>query len=249
MNAAALRASGLTVRFGEVTALDAVDLEVPAGSAAALLGPNGAGKSTLFAAAVGLVEPARGSIEVAGNGVAYVPQHLAVDPVFPVTAEDVVRMGRYGEVGPWRRLGERDRALVADGLALLDVADVAGRRFGELSGGQRQRVLLAQAAAQDADVLLLDEPLTGVDAPTRVAVRGLLDRWREEGRTVIVATHDLESAAREFDLVLCLNRRLVAQGEPAATLSEAVLAETFEGRVLRVGDLLVDVAHHHHGAG
>jgi ABC-type Mn2+/Zn2+ transport system ATPase subunit len=245
----ALRAERLVVRYGGAVALDGIDIEIPSGAAVALLGPNGAGKSTLFAAAVGLVETASGSLELGTPRVAFVPQSLTVEPIFPVTAEDVVRMGRYGDLGAWGRWTDRDRELVASALGLLHVTSLAGRRFGELSGGERQRVLLAQAAAQDSDLLLLDEPFTGVDAPTRESVRDLLRRWREEGRTVIVATHDLASAAREFDLVVCLNRRLVAFGEPASTLSEEVLAETFAGRVLRVGDLLIDVAHHHHGAG
>ena len=249
MSAPALRAEGLTVRFGRVTALDAVDLEVPSGSAVAVLGPNGAGKSTLFGVAVGLVEPTAGSLTLGGERVAFVPQQLSVEPIFPITAEDVVRMGRYGDLGAFGRWTDRDHELVAEAMRLLEVEEVARRRFGLLSGGQRQRTLLAQAVAQDADLLLLDEPLTGVDAPTRDAVRHLFESWRAQGRTVIVATHDLESAAREFDLVVCLNGRLVAYGEPAHTLDERVLAETFAGRVLRVGDLLVDVAHHHHGAG
>ncbi len=249
MSEPALRAVDLTVRFGDVTALDAVDLEVPAGTRVAVLGPNGAGKSTLFGVAVGLIDPSAGSLEVGSDRVAFVPQSLSVEPIFPVTVRDVARMGRYGDLGIWGRWTPRDHELVDEAMKLLDVEGLAGRRFGLLSGGERQRALLAQAAAQNADLLLLDEPLTGVDAPTREAVRALLARWKEEGRTVVVATHDLESAAREFDLVVCLNRRLVAFGEPAATLDERVLSETFEGRVLRVGDLLVDVAHHHHGAG
>jgi len=134
-------------------------------------------------------------------------------------------------------------------MRALGVDDLADKRFGDLSGGQRQRVLLAQAAAQEAELMLLDEPFTGVDRPTHEALRGLLRGWRDEGRTIVVATHDLESAARDFDLVLCLNRRLVAFGPPGDTCIEGVLAETFAGHVVRVGDLVVDVAHHHHGAG
>jgi ABC-type Mn2+/Zn2+ transport system ATPase subunit len=246
---AALSARELTVRYGSQLALERVKAEIPAGSSVALLGPNGAGKSTLFAAAVGLVSPDSGSIALSSERVAFVPQRLEVEPMFPATVLDVVRMGRYGDLGPWRRFGERDRELVAGAIELLGLGHLATRRFTELSGGERQRALLAQAAAQDPDLLLLDEPFTGVDAPTREAVHGLLASWHQDGRTVIVATHDLASARREYELVLCLNRRVVALGDPAETLTEPVLAETFAGRVLRVGELLVDVAHHHHGAG
>ena len=245
----ALRTTELTVAFNGDRALDEFTVEIPQGVSVALLGPNGAGKSTLFRAAVGLVEPLSGSIEVGARSVAFVPQRLDVEPAFPVTSTDVVRMGRYAEVGWLRRFTARDHELVDDSLRALGVEELAHKRFGDLSGGQRQRVLLAQAAAQEADVMLLDEPFTGVDRPTHDALRDLLRGWRDRGRTVIVATHDLESAARDYDLVLCLNRRLVAFGPPAETCVEDVLASTFEGHVVRVGDLVVDVAHHHHGAG
>jgi manganese/iron transport system ATP-binding protein len=245
----ALVARGLSVGFGRTDALADVNLAVPAGTRVAVLGPNGAGKSTLFLAAIGLISPRRGSVELGGRRVAFVPQRLDLEPSFPVTVLDVVRMGRYGELGPLRRFGDRDHALVETAMRELGIAHLAGRRFGDLSGGERQRALLAQAAAQDAQILLLDEPLTGVDAPTRGVVHDLLARWRAEGRTALVATHDLESAASDFDLVLCLNRRVVALGPPAQTLTEPVLAETFAGHVIRVGGLIVDVDHHHAGAG
>jgi ABC-type Mn2+/Zn2+ transport system ATPase subunit len=242
---AALTARALTVRFGGVPALLDVDLEVPAGASVALLGPNGAGKSTLFAAAIGLVAPTRGSVELHSSRVAFVPQHLDVDPTFPVTVTDVVRMGRYGDLGWFGRPDERDRALVSEALEALGIAALRRRRFGSLSGGERQRTLLAQAVAQDAEVLLLDEPLTGVDVPTQEAIRALLSRWRADGRTVIVATHDLASATRDYDLVLCLNRRVVAFGPAETTCTEDVLYQTFAGRIVRVGSLMVDVSEHH----
>ena len=249
MSAPIVEARGLTVAYGDRLAVEDATFAVPAGSSVAVLGPNGAGKSTVFAAAVGLAPIKSGSLEVRSRRIALVPQRLELAAGFPVTALDVVRMGRYGELGPLRRFRERDHELVAEALSALAIEDLAGRRFGELSGGERQRALLAQAAAQDPELLLLDEPFTGVDAPTGEAVRALLGRWRDEGRTTFVATHDLASAARDYDLVLCLNRRVVAFGPPAGTMNEKVLAETFAGRVLRVGDLVVDVAHHHHGAG
>jgi ABC-type Mn2+/Zn2+ transport system ATPase subunit len=246
---AALATESLTVRFDGNEALADLTVSIPAGASVALLGPNGAGKSTLFRAAIGLVQPSAGSIALGSERVAFVPQHLDVEPAFPVTATDVVRMGRYAEVGWLRRFEARDHELVARGMEALAVGHLAGRRFGDLSGGERQRVLLAQATAQEADLLLLDEPFTGVDRPTHEALRALLRDWREQGRTVVVATHDLESATRDYDLVLCLNRRLVAFGPPAEACTEERLAETFAGHVIRIGELIVDVSHHHHGAG
>jgi manganese/zinc/iron transport system ATP- binding protein len=244
-----LAAERLTVVYNGNAALTGVTVTIPAGVSVAVLGPNGAGKSTLLRAAVGIAQPRAGSIQTATRRVAFVPQSLDVEPAFPVTAGDVVSMGRYGDLGWLGRFGQRDRDLVAEGMQELGVGHLAPRRFGDLSGGERQRVLLAQAVAQDAQLLLLDEPFTGVDRPTGEAVRRLLARWRGEGRTIVVATHDLESAARDYDLVLCLNRRLVAFGPADDVCTEPVLAETFAGHVVRVGELIVDVSHHHHGAG
>ena len=244
----AVAASDLSVRVGGRLALEDVSFELPRGVTVALLGPNGAGKTTLFRAAVGLARPESGSIDLSGS-VAFVPQRLDIEPSFPATVADVVGMGRYGELGWLRRFGDRDRELVSSAMSALGIEELAGRRFGDLSGGERQRALLAQATAQDADVLLLDEPFTGLDAPTHETVRRRLSTWTEQGRTVVVATHDLASASSDYDLVICVNRRMIAFGPAAATCTEPVLAETFAGRVVRVGDLLIDTAHHHHGAG
>jgi manganese/zinc/iron transport system ATP- binding protein len=247
--APALAAEGLTVYYGRDPALVDLSFEIPAGATVALLGPNGAGKTTLFRAAIGLARAHSGSIRLGSRRVAFVPQRLEVEPAFPVTVADVVRMGRYGDLGWLGRFTDRDHELVSGAIGELGIAHLADRRFGDLSGGERQRTLLAQASAQDAEILLLDEPFAGLDAPTHGALRRLLDGWRDRGRTVLVATHDLESAARDYDLVLCLNRRLIALGPPAETCTEEVISETFAGHVLRVGSLLVDTAHHHHGAG
>ena len=246
---AVLTASGLTVRYGDVVALAAIDVEVPRGRSVAVLGPNGSGKSTLFAAAVGLAEPEAGGVTLGTDRVAYLPQQVAVEPMFPATVRDVVAMGRWGALGWRRRMSERDRELVADAMRTLAVEHLARRRLGELSGGQRQRALLAQVAAQDAELLLLDEPFTGVDRPTEDTVRELISTWRDEGRTVMVATHDLARAARDYDLVLALNRRLIAFGPAAETCTEDVLAATFAGHVARVGSLLIETEHRHPGAG
>jgi ABC-type Mn2+/Zn2+ transport system ATPase subunit len=246
---AILTARDLTVRYGDVVALEAVDVEVPRGSSIAVLGPNGSGKSTLFAAAVGLSAPTAGQISAGTERIAYLPQQLAVEPMFPATVRDVVAMGRWGALGWRQRMSARDRELVADAMSALAVDHLARRRLGELSGGQRQRALLAQVAAQDAELLLLDEPFTGVDRPTEETVRKLIAAWRDEGRTVMVATHDLARAARDYDLVLALNRRVIAFGPAAETCTEEVLAATFAGHVARVGRLLIETEHRHPGAG
>jgi ABC-type Mn2+/Zn2+ transport system ATPase subunit len=244
-----VRARDLTVAYGATIALSGVSFEIPRRSSVAVLGPNGSGKSTLFSAITRLIDPVSGSIEVAASSVAYLTQHLDIEPTFPVTVTDVVGMGRWGRRGWLRRLDATDRDAVGAAIAELGLTDLAGRRLHELSGGQRQRALVAQVMAQDAELLLLDEPRAGVDRPTAGTISRLVGRWRDEGRTVMVATHDLEWAAREFDLVLALNRRMVAFGPPDVACTEEVLRETFSGHVARVGHDVVDTSHHHHHAG
>jgi manganese transport system ATP-binding protein len=241
----ALAAEGLTVRYGDVVALEDVSFAVPPGSRVAVLGPNGSGKSTLFAAAVGLLRPAAGAIRQASSRVAYLPQALHVDPTFPITVRDVVAMGRWGDLGLLRRPRARDRRLVAAAMQELGIDRLADRRLSELSGGQRQRALVAQALAQEADLLLLDEPYTGVDRPTADVIRGLVDRWAGEGRTVLVATHDLERSGRDYDLSLALNRGVVAFGPSPQVACEDVLRRTF-GDAPAVEGAGHEVHHHAH---
>lgn len=256
----ALCLHGVSASYGSVVALEGVDIEIPYGVSAAVLGPNGSGKSSLFAAAVGLLRPDSGSVGLGDRGVALLPQQLDLDPNFPVTVADVVRMGRWG--GPrvgnperggvrrWlRRLGGEDHRRVEEAMEALGIPDLADRRFAGLSGGQRQRVLLAQVHAQDAGLILLDEPHSGVDRPTAKAIDELIASWRSAGAAVMVATHDLEAAARDYDLVIALNREVVAFGEPREVCTEEVLRQTFSGHVARLdGGELVDTSHHHHGA-
>jgi ABC-type Mn2+/Zn2+ transport system ATPase subunit len=244
-----LRISDLAVDYPAGRALDGLTFEVPRGASLAVLGPNGAGKTTLLHAIAGLIGTSHGEINPGAATVALVPQEISVEPMFPITALDVVRMGRYQALGMFGRFRKSDHDLVAKACSQLEIGEFAEMRFGNLSGGQKRRVLLAQVVAQDADLILLDEPFAGVDVPTVEAIKSLITSWGSSGRTVIVTTHDLESSARDYDFVAAINRELVAFGPADRTLSEEVLTTTFAGRIARVGDFIVDTAHHHHGAG
>lgn len=224
-------------------AISGVGFVAEPGEVVAVLGPNGGGKSTLFRALLGELPYRRGTVELAGRP-AYVPQTERARLDFPVSALDVALMGAYGRTPFYRRL-DRGPALAA--LARVGLEDRAHERFGELSGGQRQRVLIARALVQDAPVLLLDEPLTGVDAPSAAAIEDLFEALRGEGRALLVATHDVRQA-RAWQKVLCLNGRQVAFGAPAC-LSPEVLQETYGGElvVLPDGRTAVAVEHHEHG--
>jgi manganese/zinc/iron transport system ATP- binding protein len=242
----------LTVAYPGKVVLRGVSADIRRGQVVGVIGPNGGGKTTLLMAILGIVPIVSGTIRLFGRPaatmrarMAYVPQRELVDWDFPVTVREVVMMGRYPRIGWLRRPGRRDHERVDRVLERVGMREHRRTQIGQLSGGQQQRVFLARALAQDADVLLLDEPLTGVDVPTQDAIRALLARWRADGRTVIVATHDLASATRDYDLVLCLNRRVVAFGPAETTCTEDVLYETFAGRIVRVGSLMVDVSEHH----
>ena len=233
---AALRIAGLTVRYGEVLALDGVDLTVEPGEACGLIGVNGSGKSTLFKATVGLVRPAAGAVAVLGGPadrarraglVAYVPQADDLDRDFPVSVEDVVLTGRYHLMGPLRRPSARDRAVVAQALARVGLGELAGRQVGRLSGGQRQRVLLARALAQEARLLLLDEPFTGVDAGSEAAVTAVLRDLVAEGCSLVVSTHDLSMLPALCARSVLLHRRVLAHGPTAEVVTPENLARTF----------------------
>lgn len=227
-------------------AISDVSFEVIPGQIVAVLGPNGGGKTTLFRALLGELPSTRGSIEVGGR-IAYVPQTERARLDFPVSALDVALMGTYASTPWYRRLAgsSRDRAVAA--LDRVGLADRAGHRFGELSGGQRQRVLIARALAREAQVLLLDEPLSGLDRTSAERVQEVLRLLRDEGRALLVATHDIHEA-NGFERVLCLNSEQVAFGEPSETLTPEVLERTYGGEIIKLpgGDRAVVVQHHSH---
>ena len=239
-------AEDLTVAYGRRPALEGVTFSLSGGRVTTLIGPNGSGKSTLLHAIAGLVAPARGTVRVDGT-VAYVLQSVHVNEALPVTVREVVAMGRYGDRGLVGRLNGEDRQLVDDALGRLGLTDLARRHLRELSGGQRQRVFVAQALVQRAPILLLDEPVTGLDLPSRETILDVVRTEADEGRAVVMSTHDLGEAAHG-DEVLLLAGRLVAQGSPADVLTTACLSEAYGGRIIRLedGGLVLDDAHHDH---
>ena len=211
-----------------------VDATFPRGALSAIVGPNGAGKSTLLRAALGLVPADAGHARLLGQParralrrVAYVPQRDAVDWDFPITVREVVEMGRYGHTGWIRRVPRSARVIVDECLDRVGMTAYAGRQIGQLSGGQRQRVFIARALAQQAAVMIMDEPFAGVDARTEADILGLLGEMRDEGRSVIVVHHDLGTVRRTFDWALLLNVRAVANGPVAVALSPDALARAY----------------------
>ncbi len=231
---------------GPEPAIRDVTFAVEAGDGLCVLGPNGGGKTTLFRALIGELEPMAGSVHVDGRP-AYVAQTDRTRLDFPVSALDVALMGSLGRGRWWLPPSRAARDAAHAALDRVGLAEAAGERFGELSGGQRQRVLLARALVQDARVLLLDEPLAGVDPASAEAIDSLFADLRAEGRTLLVSTHDVQSA-RSFDLVLCLNRRQVAFGPPAQALDRASLEATYGSELVVLDDSTraVTVQHHEH---
>ena len=242
MNKPGITAHDVTVTYRNGhTALRNASFEVPTGTITALVGVNGAGKSTLFKAIMGFVPAAKGEIKVLGmpvsealrqNIVAYVPQSEEVDWTFPVLVEDVVMMGRYGHMGFFRRPRKADHAAVTAALQRVNMLEYRHRQIGELSGGQRKRVFLARALAQEGKVILLDEPFTGVDVKTEDAIIALLRDMRDEGRVMLVSTHNLGSVPEFCDRTVLVKETVLAYGTTEDTFTHANLERAFGG-VLR----------------
>jgi ABC-type Mn2+/Zn2+ transport system ATPase subunit len=243
--AAAVEARGLGGGYGGAPVISGLTFSVPAARMVAVLGPNGGGKTTLLRALLGELPRRTGAVELAGTP-AYVPQTERYRLDFPVSALDVALMGAYPATPWYRRLGHRERERAHAALERVGLAEQAGERFGSLSGGQRQRVLIARALTQDAGVILLDEPLSGVDHPSGERILAILRELRDDGRALLVTSHDIEQA-RRFDAVLCVNGRQVYYGPPSG-MSAAVLRETYGGEivVLEGGEEAVVVQHHGH---
>lgn len=215
-----LKVSNLGFRFGSVEALTGISFEVSVSERLAVVGPNGAGKSTLFKIIAGVLKPTQGLVQIYGYEpkghicIAYVPQRNLVDWTFPVDVADVVMMGRVSKLGPLRWPSSKDWEIVHHSLELVEMEGFAKRQINELSGGQQQRIFIAQALAQEAELILMDEPLTGLDFNTQQDIFRILDLLRQKKVTVIIAMHDLKLASERFDRVILLNKRLIGIGIP-----------------------------------
>jgi len=233
-----LQIHDMTIAYHKKPVLWDVDLEVPAGKLVGIVGPNGAGKSTMIKAVMGLVPKASGWVKVYGRPyeemrqvIGYVPQRESVDWDFPISALEVVLMGRYGRLGWVRRPGVEDRRLAREALAKVGMAEYAERQISQLSGGQQQRVFLARALVQDARLYLMDEPFSGVDAATERAIIDLLVELRSQHKTILVVHHDLQTVTNYFDWVIMINMRVVANGPTAEVFTNENLQKTYGGRL------------------
>lgn len=238
----AVHADELLVAYGDHVAVHCVSFDLPAGRTAAIIGPNGSGKTTLLRAMSGLEVPRSGTVEVLGApvggrraDVAHVMQSNKVNDAVPLTVVEIVRMGRYAELGPFRRFRPEDHAAVADAMERMGVADLATRHLRELSGGQAQRVFVAQGLAQQAQLLLLDEPTTGLDVVSQARIDQVLAEETAAGRTVVLTTHDVAAAAR-CETVLLLASHLVAVGPPAEVLTDEHLGHAYGRTSFRTAD-------------
>ncbi len=228
----ALVLTDITVRYGQKVALDNVSLTIEPGTSLALIGSNGSGKTTVLNVLAGLAKLASGSVAPRPMPpMAYVPQSAGKSHWLPITAREVLAMGRYPHKKLLGRLSAADRTILSEAAERLEISDLLDQQFGELSGGQKQRVLVAQAIAQQATVLLLDEPITGLDIPSQDRILELIEEETQRGTTVVITTHNLDEA-RHCDRVALLAKRLVAVGSPDVVLTPDLLRETFGDRVL-----------------
>ncbi|MEI4743967.1 metal ABC transporter ATP-binding protein [Rhodococcus erythropolis] len=232
----AIRVENVSVHYGEVHALDHVDLTLNSGSVCGLIGMNGSGKSTLFKVIMGMIKPDNGSVRIAGldaaaarksGRVGYVPQSEDVDWTFPISVRDVVMMGRYGHLGFLRRPRRADREAVAEALERVELTEFADRQIGQLSGGQKKRAFVARGIAQNASILLLDEPFAGVDKRSEATISTLLRELASDGRSILVSTHDLHAVPKLCDEAVLLMRKVLVHSDPDTVLQPENLALAF----------------------
>jgi manganese/iron transport system ATP-binding protein len=250
-----LKVSELSLNYDGLPALQRIGFEVGLGERVAVVGPNGAGKSTLFKVIAGVLEPSAGEVAISGHSpgghicIAYLPQRSQVDWNFPVTVADVVMMGRTGKLGLMRRPKQEDRDYVLHCLEIVGMGGLAGRRINELSGGQQQRMFIAQALSQEAELLLMDEPLTGLDVSSEEEVFEILEQLHQRGVTMLISTHDLGVAMERFESVMLLNHSLIGLGNPAQVFTEQNLRLAYGEHLQKIptenGAVLIADTHVH----
>ena len=230
----------LGARYNGHLALENITFHLHAGERVAVVGPNGAGKSTLFKVIAGVLQPASGEVNIYGSVprghvcIAYIPQRSQVDWNFPVNVADVAMMGRIAKLGPLGWPKKRDWDLVNQALEIVKLTELSKRQISQLSGGQQQRMFIARALAQEAQLMLMDEPLSGLDTPSQESILSLLDELQRQKVTVMVATHDLDQAAEHFDRIMLLNHRLIGFGPPEQILQTEKLIQAYGGRLRSV---------------
>ena len=250
-----LETRSLTVRYDGVLALEDISLRLNTGERVAVIGPNGAGKSTLFKVIAGVLPASSGEVKIAGQSpgghicIAYLPQRSQVDWNFPVNVTDVVMMGRIGKLGLLRWPRPRDWELVRQCLEVVKLTELAGRQISELSGGQQQRMFIARALAQEAELMLMDEPFTGLDVNSQEDILNILDDLQQRGVTIMASTHDLNLAGEHFDRVVLINRRVLGMGLPEQVFTTERLMQAYGGHlrviqtekeILALGDTCCD---------
>ena len=259
-NAPILSAESISVRYDSGSALEEVSFELTPGERIAIVGPNGAGKSTLIKVVAGVQTPTSGKIQIFGHDpdghicIAYVPQRTQVDWNFPVTVADVAMMGRVGQMGLLRNPKPKDWQIVQQALDVVSMGDLAKRQIDQLSGGQQQRMFIARALAQEAELILMDEPMTGLDVTSQDEIFSILDQLQADGVTVLISLHDLKMAAERFDRVMLLNKKLLAIGIAEDALSPENLIRAYGGTLqllptengmLALSDTCCDGEHDH----
>ena len=234
-----VKVEDLTVAYGENPVLWDIELEIKKGVLMAIVGPNGAGKSTLIKAMLNLIKPATGEVYFYGqkynkvrNKIAYVPQRGSVDWDFPTTVFDVVEMGRYGKVGWLKRVGKIDKEKTKEAIHKVEMDDFSERQISQLSGGQQQRVFLARALVQDADIYFMDEHFQGVDSKTEKSIVNILKKLRDDGKTVVVVHHDLQTVKNYFDYVTFINVSVIASGHVDETFTQENIEKTYKSKFL-----------------
>lgn len=232
-----LRVTGLGLNYETGTALEDINFELHTGERLAVVGPNGAGKSTLFKIIAGVIQQTSGEVQVFGDDpdghicIAYLPQRTNVDWNFPVQVKDVVMMGRIGKMGLFRWPRKKDWQVVSEALEIVRLNDLAGRQISALSGGQQQRMFIARALAQEAELMLMDEPFSGLDFTSQEEIYQILDRLHEKRVTLMVALHDLKMASERYDRVMLLNQRLIGLGNPQQVLETSTLLKAYGGQM------------------